>query len=219
MTHNIPTIALVMLVALGCGRSSQADDLKGPGVDGGLAESGGTGGLDSAGGATNTGGTGGKATLAEDSTGPMPMPLDAAPRQAASCDDEDERRNALPEEQADYCICTSLETRNDEGQEIRSLGWACYGPDPAAPATGQRPDSCEGFYFDQGDGGCLIIISQCSDGHSYMLSCIGGRCTCLVDNIRTAGLEPRGECQLVDFEPLCGWDLPVEFVEGGEAGG
>lgn len=107
------------------------------------------------------------------------------------------RRDATPEEGAQYCICPP-ET------EI----WTCYGPNPALVRDANA--HCKSA-FSLGDSseGCTKTYSNCEDERSYLVSCTSSFCFCVIDAEPVAELEPGATCPgtLDEANQMCGWRL------------
>jgi hypothetical protein len=137
-----------------------------------------------------------------------PAWTDAGPPAAIMCSTVGERRNATPDENAQYCTCTQVTDR--EGTQSNTwLLWSCYGPPPGSPSPST---SCTYRDFSPGigNGSCWVDWASCSDGQTYSMQCANRNCSCLVQGHRTTVLvEPRDTCpdNKPDLNALCGWNL------------
>lgn len=147
---------------------------------------------------------GGSAEGIESSSEPRVVEDSRSPRVRSSdgpepmeCDDPGDRRDAVPSEMAQYCIC---------GGGVAGI-WQCYGP----PDIGHGPVQCSNKFVNPGtgSGSCAVIVSDCADDHLYSLLCIDMNCQCLVDGDGIGELEPRSSCP-EDFDELgalCSWRI------------
>jgi len=115
------------------------------------------------------------------------------------CTVEGDRRPAIPNERADYCVCS----RSGE-----NLIWHCYGPPSDAP----KPEATCSYTTvnpGTGHGSCIVSWGNCSDSRIYLISCVERVCHCIVEGKVTFQLEPRDTCpeQKADVNVLCGWRL------------
>src|SRR4029077_7428367 len=134
--------------------------------------------------------------------------VDGAPPPNIVCDTAGLRRDATPDENAQYCVCEQV-SRVEGAQTSTWLLWACYGPPPSSPrpsATCTYTDVNPGV----GNGSCWVNWASCSDGQVYSFSCANRICNCLVQGHRTpVQLEPRDTCpeNKIDLNAFCGWNL------------
>jgi hypothetical protein len=134
---------------------------------------------------------------------------DAGPPTQIACTTQGLRRDARPDENAQYCVCESVPS-TEGGQTTTWLVWSCFGP----PSTAQQPSPTTCTYTDvspgRGDGSCLVNWTSCSDGLDYSLCCVEHDCNCLLQGRRTmVVLEPRDTCPAdkASLNALCGWNL------------
>jgi hypothetical protein len=123
-------------------------------------------------------------------------PPDGGPS-AEGCTTPGAKRPAAPAEKAEYCVCEQRST----------LRWVCYGPDPNSPRP--NPSCPGGSALPDANGSCLVSWLGCSDNRVYQISCIGGKCVCMVQGEVTVLLEPLTACPTSksDANKLCGWNL------------
>lgn len=172
------------------------------------------GSRDGGGGSSGAGSTGGASSGSSSpgvptasSAGPGQAWTDAGPPPQLTCDTLGQRRDPMPSENAQYCVCEQV-TRQEGGQTTTWLAWGCYGPPPGSPAPNP---SCTYQDFTPGSSGaCWIDWASCSDGQTYELQCANRFCICLVQGRRTpVQIEPRDTCppDKASLNMLCGWNL------------
>jgi hypothetical protein len=151
------------------------------------------------GGGTSSGS--GSATSAN--AGPGEAWTEAGPPADIVCDTLGQRRDAMPNESAQYCVCEVALPTNTW------LIWRCYGPPPGSPNPSPKCNY-EDFTPGTGNGSCWANWASCSDGQNYSLSCADRICSCLVNGHRTpVQIEPRDTCppDQAGLNALCGWNL------------
>ena len=117
------------------------------------------------------------------------------------CSREGDRRIAVPEEMAAYCVCTTV--LNQDGSPV--LVWDCYGP--SMEQRSRESLECQAHTTLGGDGESCLEQWTC-DGTTYSFSCIEGSCVCIVDG-ETAQV-PIEIDRCVDLDEInfqCGWML------------
>jgi hypothetical protein len=105
------------------------------------------------------------------------------------------RREALPEEDAEYCVCGDHKA------------FQCYGPTPnEARPTG----ACTNTFAQQGSGDGNCFVQHNCGSKVYALSCVNTACFCIVNNTPTVEVEPRNDCPIgPELNGLCGWALTI----------
>jgi len=108
-----------------------------------------------------------------------------------------QRRDATPEEGAEYCICPE-ETRF----------WTCYGPNPELNRDTDVQCNSE-FSLGSDAQSCTQNYSGCEDSRTYLVTCSRGFCYCIIDAEPVGELEPGSTCPetLAEANELCGWGL------------
>ena len=123
-----------------------------------------------------------------------------------SCGEAGQRRPTRDLEQGEYCVC------EPDGR------WVCYGPSEAGVHV--DPVRCESSLIHapvSAPASCLLLWNECADAREYGISCIDGRCVCLVDGANSVELEPRDECpaDAATVNAACGWQLRIPDFGGG----